>query len=262
MAEKQLANRHALVTGAGSGIGAAVATALVAEGARVTLAGRRHEPLEELARTLGKDHARPVSGFDVIDADAIKTGMATVRAGFGPVDILINNAGAAPSAPFERMDLAFWNHVIATDLTSVFLVTQAALSDIKAHGKDGRIVNVASVAGLMGFAYVSAYCAAKHGVVGLTRALAQELAESGATVNAVCPCYVDTPMLRRAAAGVAKTTGRTEAEVLAHFASANPHKRLITPEEVAEAVIRLALPAQSAVNGAAIAIPANDEDAP
>ena len=168
----RLANRHALVTGAGSGIGAAIATALVEAGARVTLAGRRAEPLEQLAAALGADKAFVAACFDVTDPEAIGTGLVAARGAFGPVDILVNNAGEGPSAAFENTSLDMWNRVLSVDLTGVFLVTQAVLPDLKAHGTGARIINVASTAGLTGFDYVSAYVAAKHGVVGLTRALA------------------------------------------------------------------------------------------
>ena len=171
--------RHALVTGAGSGIGAAIARALAVAGARVSLAGRRAEPLREVAAKLPEGAAIVLDGFDVTDAEAITRGLAKARDAFGPVAILVNNAGDAPSAPFRKTDAAMWAHVLATDLTSVYLVTQAVLADVESFGGAGRIVNVASTAGLTGYPYVSAYCAAKHGVVGLTRALALELARSG-----------------------------------------------------------------------------------
>ncbi len=177
MTKPVLANRHVLVTGAGSGIGAAIAARLAREGARVTLAGRRREPLEAVAATLGTGNTHILAGFDVTDRTAIDAGLQSARATFGPVGILVNNAGEAPSAPFEKTSADMWNHVMAVDLGGVFNVTQAVLPDLKAGGEGGRIINIASTAGLTGYAYVSAYCAAKHGVVGLTRALALELAK-------------------------------------------------------------------------------------
>lgn len=252
-ASRPLSGRHALVTGAGSGIGEAIAGILVESGARVTLAGRDRGRLEKVAARLGPA-SQVVAGFDVTSGTAIAEGMAAARHGFGPVSILVNNAGEAKSAPFAKMDSALWNHVIAVDLSSVYLVSQAAIGDLLAHGAGARIINVASTAGQKGFAYVSAYCAAKHGVIGLTRAMAIEYARTGLTVNAVCPGYTDTPMLDAAAASIEARTGRAAAEIKAEFARGNPQGRLIAPREVAEAVLWLALPGATSMTGQAIAV--------
>jgi NAD(P)-dependent dehydrogenase (short-subunit alcohol dehydrogenase family) len=243
--------RHALVTGGGSGIGAAIAIALADAGMHVTITGRRMEVLQTLV-ALYPSQMQAVAA-DVADAQAVAEAFVKAKAAFGPVQILVNNAGQAHSAPFIRTDSALWEQMLSVNLTGTFHCTQAALPDMLS-AKWGRIVNVASTAGLTGYAYVAAYCAAKHGVVGLTRALALEYAKKGITVNAVCPGYTETDILRESIANVMAKTGRTEEQARAEFSSGNPQGRIIQPEEVADAVRWLCSEAAASMTGQSIAV--------
>ncbi|MGF6177241.1 SDR family NAD(P)-dependent oxidoreductase [Ensifer sp. 4252] len=247
--------RHALVTGAGSGIGKAIAIALAANGHIVSLAGRRAAPLEavrqEILSSGGEAHVHP--GFDVTDPAAVEQGISAAIATSGEIAVLVNCAGEAPSAPFEKTDLSLWQRVLTINLTGVFLVTQAALASVRRAG-NGRIVNVASTAGLTGYSYVSAYCASKHGVIGLTRALALELARTDVTINAVCPGFTDTPLIDGALDTIREKTGRSREEARASLARANPQGRLVTPDEVADTVSWLVSEKATAITGQAIAV--------
>lgn len=247
-----LSGLHAFVTGAGSGIGAASARSLALAGARVSLAGRRPGPLQETAAALGA-LAGAVVEMDVTDGDAVAAGIAAASDGHGAIDILINNAGQAASAPFDRVDVAQWQAMLAVNLTGAFLVTRAVLPQMAKRGR-GRVIMIASTAGLTGYAYVAPYVAAKHGVIGLTRALAHEYARSGVTINAVCPGFTDTPLVDRSVETITAKTGRTADEARAALAKGNPQGRLVRPEEVADAVVWLASPAAAAINGQAIAV--------
>ena len=251
MAATDTAPRHALVTGGGSGIGAAIAQALVAAGMRVTITGRRQDVLQALAARYPGQMQAVVA--DVTDEAAIAQAFAQAKVGFGPVQVLVNNAGQAHSAPFLKTDAALWQQMLAVNLTGTFLCTQAALPDMLA-AKWGRIINVASTAGLVGYAYVAAYVAAKHGVVGLTRALALEVAKKGITVNAVCPGYTETDILRESIANVVAKTGRSVDEARAEFASGNPQGRIVQPEEVANTVLWLSGTGAASVTGQSIAV--------
>lgn len=180
--------------------------------------------------------------------------VATATAAFGPLDILVANAGTAESAPLAKVDLARWQRMVEANLTSAFLSAKAALSDIARSQGGGRIVFIASTAGLKGYPYVAPYCAAKHGVIGLARALALELAPRGATVNAVCPGFTETPMLAASLANIAGKTGRTQAEAEADLKRLNPQGRFIRPDEVADTVLWLCTPAAQSITGQAISV--------
>lgn len=246
-----LQGQHAIVTGGSRGIGAAVAQALSTAGAHVTVVGRDLTALREaVAHLPAPGHAEAA---DVADAAAVATAFAGARARFGPVRILVNNAGQVTTMPVAKMPLEAWEQHLRVNLTGTFLCSQDVLADMTAAGA-GRIVNVASTAALRGYAFAAAYAAAKHGVLGFTRSLALEVARLGITVNAVCPGYVDTDIVRDGIAKVMAATGRSEDEARAHFTGQNPQRRLIAPEEVAATVLWLCGPGAQGVNGAAIPI--------
>lgn len=248
-----LSGRHALVTGASRGIGAAIAAALAAEGARVSLIGRDAARLDRMATELGgPDRAAPVVA-DVTDAASVRQAFATARERLGPVHILVNNAGQAASATFADTDEALWHRIIGVNLTGTYLCTREAVTDMLQAGF-GRIVNIASTAGLRGAAYISAYATSKHAVIGLTRSLALEYATRNITVNAICPGYTDTDIVRQAIGTIRAKTGRSESEAMAAITATNPQKRLIAPAEVSHAVLWLCRPGTESVTGQSLVI--------
>jgi NAD(P)-dependent dehydrogenase (short-subunit alcohol dehydrogenase family) len=245
-----LAGHHALVTGGGSGIGAAIALTLAQAGAAVTICGRRRERLAAIAAQQAGLYAEPA---DVTDRDAVLDLYKQAEKARGPFGIVIANAGGAQSAAAEKVSPQLWNDTLNVNLSGAFFSVQPALAGMRERGF-GRIVFIASTAGLKGAAYVVPYVAAKHGVIGLMRALAAETAKHGITVNAVCPGYTETPMLERAVERIAATTKRDAAEARAALAAKNPQGRFITPAEVAGAVLWLCGEASAGITGQAIAI--------
>src|SRR5262245_40342561 len=244
--------RHALITGAGSGIGAAIARTLAEAGMAVSLVGRRPGPLEEVAR--GLERARAIVADVTREADSAAM-VEQARQSNGPLDIVIANAGAAESAPVTRLDLEHWQRMLAVNLTGAFLTVKAALPDLlRPEARLPRIVFIASTAGIKGYAYAAAYCAAKHGVVGLARALAAELAPGRITVNAVCPGFTETPLLAASLAKIVAVTGRRQQEARAELIRFNPQGRFLEPAEVAATVKFLCSSEAQAITGQAISV--------
>jgi NAD(P)-dependent dehydrogenase (short-subunit alcohol dehydrogenase family) len=250
--EQLLSGKHALVTGASRGIGIAIAQRLLAEGARVTLLGRQLDGVTAAAGKLSPDACYAVAA-DVGNADQMRAAFQDASNRFGPIDILVNNAGQAQSAPLHKMDDALWSAMLAVNLTGTYNGMRLVLPSMLERNF-GRIVNVASTAGLKGYPYVSAYSAAKHGVIGLTRSVALEVASRNITVNAVCPGYTDTDIVRKTISNIQAKTGRSESEALAALVANNPQRRLIRCEEVANAVAWLCLPGSESVTGQSIAV--------
>lgn len=249
----KLEGTHAVVTGGGSGIGLAIASALLDQGVRVSLMGRSLDKLEAATNGLNKPDQLCAISCDVTNSDAVEASFTKAIRKFGAIDILINCAGAAPTKAFHKLSTEEWNQVIAVNLNGVFNCTSEVINSMREH-KSGRIINIASTASLKGYAYVSAYCAAKHGVLGMTRALALETAKHGITVNAICPGYTDTDIIRDAVKNIVATTDRTEEQALTEFTKTNPQGRLIDPDEIASTVIWLCSENSRSITGQAISV--------
>ncbi|MFL6743167.1 MAG: SDR family NAD(P)-dependent oxidoreductase [Sphingomicrobium sp.] len=244
-----LEGRHALITGGGTGIGAAAAAHLHAAGAKITVSGRRIEPLQRTAERLGGYAV----ACDVIERDQIATAFEEARTVNGPIEMLVVNAGIAESAAFHKMTRDSWDRIIATNLTAAFDCAQAALPDLL-ESDNGRLVFVASVASLRGVPSAAHYAVSKHGLLGLARSLAAEYAKTNLTVNAVCPGYVDTPMTDQSIARVSQITGRSEDDSRSAITNMNASGRLVDPDGIATLILTLCLPQSRDINGAAMTI--------
>lgn len=246
----ELQDKHVVITGGGRGIGAAIADSLSRAGAKVTIMGRNMEVLEQKAQTL---EACQAVRCDVTDEVSVIDAFKAATDKYGTVDILVNNAGAAQSLPFSKGDPAHLQRMLDVNLIGPYLCIQAVLQEM-IDKKSGRIINIASTAALKGYGYVTAYTAAKHGLMGLTRSLALEMATKGVTVNAVCPGFTDTDIARDAISNIMEKTGRSEDEAIGELTVHNPQKRLIQPEEVASSVLWLCGKSTSSITGQAIAV--------
>jgi 3-hydroxybutyrate dehydrogenase len=253
-----LAGKQCVVTGGARGIGAAITRMLLSQGAHVTFTGRGSDPPSEDVLALKRCGRAEYVKADVTDADQVRRAFESAVACFGPVSILVNNAGQAASAPFLKTDATLWRRMMAVNLDGAYHCAQAALPGMLAAGW-GRIVNVASIAGIAGAPYVTAYSASKHGLIGFTRSLALEFATKGITVNAVCPGFTDTDIVRKAVANITAKTGRTEQEAIDELVAHNPQKRLVRPDEVANAVLWLCLPGSEAITGQSISVSGGEE---
>ena len=244
-----------MVTGGGTGIGAAIAALLAQHGAAVTVLGRRFDVLQQQVDKLIAipDVKAQAVSCDLTQPETVASAFAQATAAFGPVDIMVNNAGQVETAPFHKVGRAQWEQALSINVGSVFTCMQLVYPSMRQRGW-GRIVNIASTAALKGYAYVSPYCASKHAVVGLTRSVALEAATTGVTVNAICPGYTDTEIVSAAIDTLVAKTGRSAEQALKEFTGANPQGRLIQPFEVANTVLWLCLPGSESITGQSLAI--------
>ncbi|MEM9524805.1 MAG: SDR family NAD(P)-dependent oxidoreductase [Pseudomonadota bacterium] len=250
MTRAALTGRHALVTGGGTGIGLAIAGALAGAGAEVTIAGRGKTALETAAN--GNHRLHPLQ-MDVLDETSIVNGVAAATTARGPIQICVANAGIAQGRTFMRMDRTFWDRMLDTNLTGAFLTIREAMKSMLTTDW-GRVLTIASIAGVRGLRGAAAYTASKHGMIGLTRALSEEYLHDPITFNAICPGYVDTPIVERNTVAISQATGVSENEARMSMIKANRHRRLIAPEEIAAAALWLCMPGSDSVNGQTIRI--------
>lgn len=253
--DKPLDGQHAVITGGSKGIGAACAAHLAHMGAAVSLIARNQAELDAKARELSAEYGVKVATAtaDISEPNDIEAAFTAITDELGAPQILINNAGIGQSAPFHRMTIDFWKLTMDLNVTGAMLCTQQVYPAMREAGY-GRIINMASTVGLRGYAYITAYSASKHALVGMTRSLALEAATKGVTVNAVCPGYTDTDLVAEAVDNITEKTGRSTEEARAELAATSPIGRLITPDEVAETVAWLALPSSSAITGQSIVV--------
>ena len=250
-----LAGQHALITGGSRGIGAATSNALAALGASITLLARDVGKLKLQSDHLQAEYDAKVfyASTDITSEEDIADSFTQCVKANGAIDILVNNAGIGKSAPFHRMDLDFWQATMDLNLTGTFLCTKQVFEAMRERGY-GRIVNISSTVGLRGYAYISAYTASKHAVIGLTRSLALEVVKKGITVNAICPGYTETDLVSEAIDNIVDASGRDSSEVKSEIENMSPMGRMVTPEEVAESAAWLCLPSSASITGQAIVV--------
>ena len=253
--EKPLKGQHAVITGGSRGIGAAISNYLAHLGADISLTGRTEKTLAEQANYIRNNYKVKVHTALGNMADELDVGRCFESASkeLGSVQILVNNAGVGKSAPFHRMETNLWNEIIGLNLTGTYLCTKQVFSEMRESGY-GRIVNISSTVGLRGYPYIAAYCASKHGVIGLTRTLALECVKKGITVNAICPGYTDTDLVSEAVDAIVEKTGKERTEIQSEIDNMSPMGRMVTPDEVAETVAWICLPSSASITGQSIVV--------